>query len=105
MQSVPFYRLSLRSELARRCESNPRYSLRAYARSLQVDAGTLSRLIAGKQIPTEKMARRLLDGLELEPEERARFLATIGTQLGEKSARRARVLLGRFASDIRPTEL
>ncbi|HUP57660.1 MAG TPA: DUF4423 domain-containing protein [Bdellovibrionota bacterium] len=102
---MPFYQLCLRSELARRCASNARYSLRAYARSLGVDAGTLSRLIAGKQLPTEKMARRLLARLDLAPQERARFLSTIGAQHGARNERKAKTVMGRFSQEIRPTEL
>src|SRR5688572_12852065 len=53
----------LRDELLRRSARNPRYSLRAFARFLDVDPATLSQLLRGERACTERTARRL--GLRL----------------------------------------
>lgn len=77
MVSAAFYRTFLKSELARRCESNPLYSLRAFSRSLEIDAGTLSGLISGKRPLSIKMAHRILGKLELGPLQKQKFLKSI----------------------------
>ncbi len=48
-----------------KCESNPSYSLRAYARDLKVDATLLSRLMKGERAISEVMRRRLATELNL----------------------------------------
>lgn len=59
----------LQRELVRRCEQNPRYSLRAFARSLQMDASTLSQVLRGKRALTVKARRKLGLALGLNPSE------------------------------------
>ena len=105
MNSIPFYQHYLTSELARRCQGNPRYSLRAYSRSLGIDAGTVSRLLSGRQIPSEKMADRLLARLDLAPRDRARFLATVGARHQEKSLKKATSLSRRAENLIQAEEI
>jgi uncharacterized protein (TIGR02147 family) len=77
MADADFHVQLLREELARRCERNPRYSLRSFARALAVDAGTTSRLLRGKQLPTLRMARRIFLALEVSPPEQERFLRSM----------------------------
>jgi uncharacterized protein (TIGR02147 family) len=78
METAPFFKICLQNELETRCEKNPRYSLRSFARSLGVDAAALSRFLSGKQIPTLKMAQKLFRILDLEPAEQMRFLQSLG---------------------------
>jgi transcriptional regulator with XRE-family HTH domain len=52
------------AELARRREGNPRYSLRAFAASVGVDHGTLSRLLRGVRTPRRDVAARLTAALQ-----------------------------------------
>lgn len=47
----------LRAEFAKRCRSNPRYSLRAYAKSLDLDQSLLSKILRG----TRQLSNRKLD--------------------------------------------
>jgi uncharacterized protein (TIGR02147 family) len=63
------FRLFLQSELARRCESNERYSLRAYARSLRIAPSALSAILNGKRPITRNMKLRLGLGLGLSPKD------------------------------------
>jgi transcriptional regulator with XRE-family HTH domain len=65
----------LRSELARRCNDNPSYSLRAFARDLGVDHATLSQLLRGSRTVTRETAERLGVRLGLTDEVLAAFSA------------------------------
>jgi predicted enzyme related to lactoylglutathione lyase/transcriptional regulator with XRE-family HTH domain len=60
------FRALLRVELARRCARNPRYSLRAFARSLRIDHATLSQLLRGRRKVTRAVILRLGRKLGLE---------------------------------------
>ena len=42
------FRLYLQNEFVRRANKNPSYSLRSFARSLEVNDSTLSKLLSGK---------------------------------------------------------
>ncbi|HVK62422.1 MAG TPA: TIGR02147 family protein [Bdellovibrionales bacterium] len=56
----------LKKEFAQRSLRNPRYSLRAYAKSLDVDASTLSALLRNKRPLSAKSAKKLIDALNIE---------------------------------------
>lgn len=70
----PFFRVYLREELSKRVKANPQYSLRAFAKKLEIDPGALSRIISGKQIIALKNARHLIERLALSDEEKALFI-------------------------------
>jgi hypothetical protein len=53
----------LQTELARRQQLNPRYSLRAFARSMGLDHSTVSQLMRGKRPVTRKSVRSLAGSL------------------------------------------
>lgn len=53
----------LRRELHKRCEKNPRYSLRAFARFLAIEPSALSKILHGKRIPSERTHQKLVDAL------------------------------------------
>src|SRR3954465_2908189 len=73
----PFYKSYLQSELSRRCERNPRYSVRAFARALDINDGALSQILSGKRIPAYRTALRIIRALGLTPEEVQNFLASL----------------------------
>lgn len=52
-------RTILQNELARRRQVNPRYSLRAFARSVEIEHSTLSQLLRGKRTMTWKSIRQI----------------------------------------------
>ena len=62
----------LKTEMNRRIERNPRYSLRAFARLLRVSPSYLSMLFSGKRQLNEKMLLRFCHSLALVPEEVAK---------------------------------
>lgn len=78
------YQTFLSRELAKRCEKNPQYSLRAFAMALGIDAGTMSRYLNGKQIPSYKLSKRMLETLDITPEEQNEFLNSLPVGNGDK---------------------
>lgn len=64
--SIPRLRARLLQDLAARRARNARYSLRAFARDLDVDHSTLSQLLRGKRPATERAVRLLGERLKLE---------------------------------------
>ncbi len=68
-KNEPFlFRNFLRSELLRRCRSNPRYSLRAFAKALDYDTSSLSKIIQGKRPVGPKAMTRFGQRLGLSTE-------------------------------------
>jgi transcriptional regulator with XRE-family HTH domain len=57
----------LKEELSRRIRSNPRYSLRAFAKALKMSPATLSLILAGKYNLSKKGLRQISEVLSLEP--------------------------------------
>ncbi len=77
------YRDILSSELLLRKQSNPRFSLRAFAKQLDLSASHLSSLIIGKRNLTSEQAKKLLAKLELSPADKSMFLASAFPHLVE----------------------
>jgi transcriptional regulator with XRE-family HTH domain len=69
-------RTLIRSELARRTQRNPRYSLRAFAKASGVSHTVLSLVLNGKRPLSRKAALKLADFLGLDPEVRSAFLTS-----------------------------
>ena len=57
------FRHLLQLELARRCQANPSYSLRAFARQLEIEPSSLSQIITGKRTLSPELMTRLLADL------------------------------------------
>lgn len=74
---TPFYRNVLSSTLTSRRKRNARYSLRAFARALGVDAGLLSKIMNARMVPSDNVARQIAVGLELSAEEQRLFLKSV----------------------------
>lgn len=60
----------LENLLAKKMERNPRFSLRAFAKMVDVSPAILSRILSGKRKLTFNLAVRIADALALEPSER-----------------------------------
>lgn len=67
------FRQFLEEELARRSQNYPRYSLRAFARHLEVDSSFLSKILNGKRTVTMRTIRMFGERLNLNPDELSRF--------------------------------
>jgi hypothetical protein len=67
------FRQYLEDELARRSQSTPRYSLRAFARHLEIDSSFLSKILSGKRTITLRSIRMFGERLNLTADELQRF--------------------------------
>lgn len=67
------FRLFLQQELVNRCQKNPSYSLRAFARALNVSSSALSAMLNGKRTITATSVERLGSAIGLGPKEISRY--------------------------------
>jgi uncharacterized protein (TIGR02147 family) len=74
----------LRREYLRRHAKNPGYSLRAFAKLLDVPSGRLSQLFSGKRRLTVQVGRRVSQALGFSAEETQKFLGAIAKQRAAK---------------------
>ncbi len=64
----------LKDELNRRLERNPRYSMRAFAKLLGINIGSLSGLLSGRRPLTTKSADKICDRLGVPPEKKSEIM-------------------------------
>jgi uncharacterized protein (TIGR02147 family) len=72
-----FYINKLKEDLSQRQKHNPSYSLRAYAKHLDVHSSTLSQVIKGKRSLPLKNAMKIASKLNLGPKDRTLFLESL----------------------------
>lgn len=75
----------LQEELVARCRNNPNYSLRSFARALQIEPSALSQMINGKRPITEKMKLRLGAALGLSTDQIRKLPASEDMSSGKAS--------------------
>lgn len=92
------FQILLQEELVQRCRKNPGYSLRAFARSLQVEPSALSQMINGKRPITENMKLRLGSALGLKIHELEK-IPTTGTELIDNGYQKLELDTFAFISD------
>ena len=76
------FRSHLQAELARRCTDNPQYSLRAFARDLDVDHSSLSQVLRGRRRLSERAIRGFGERLGLAPERIEAFVVHESRRVG-----------------------
>lgn len=67
------FREILQDELINRCRKNPSYSLRAFAKSLNIGSSSLSKLIHKKRNLSRAMLMKLANRLEIDPASLANY--------------------------------
>src|SRR5690348_6153125 len=72
-----YYISKLKESLSMRQRMNPSYSLRAFARDLEVDSSTLSQIMNGKRSIPAKNSKILAAKLSLSPKESTLFVESI----------------------------
>jgi uncharacterized protein (TIGR02147 family) len=82
------YRELLKDELAARCQRNPRYSQRAFARDIEMPPHKLSEVLRGKQGLSRPTAERIGKNLGMNAEERRRFCDLVDQKHGRSLAKR-----------------
>ncbi len=63
------FRLWLQKQFTERCKRNARYSLRAFAKTLDLDASSLSQILSGKRKLSKKGIQNICDKLSASPKE------------------------------------
>lgn len=76
------YRTLLKNEFEKRFNKNTRYSLRAYAESLDLDSGTLSQILNGKRKLPKTHWMTVTKKLKLPKTERQNFLQSLWDEQG-----------------------
>lgn len=64
-----FFRLWLQRQFTERCKRNARYSLRAFAKALNIDASSLSQILAGKRPLSKKSMQLICEKLSANPQD------------------------------------
>lgn len=75
----------LEAELMKRCQKNPRYSLRAFAKTLNLSPAFISRILSGKRTLTLPSSEKIADALAFSPEERKHFFDLVLKNHREKT--------------------
>lgn len=76
-------KLWLEQRLALKIKTNSQFSLRAFARLVDVSPAVLSRVLSGKRKLTFKLAVRIADALVLDPQERSELYSFFSSHKGE----------------------
>jgi len=82
------YRAWLKAEFAERCERNPRYSLRGFARDLRVLPSRLSDILNAKQGMSGKVAREVSQRLGWSPTEAEQFVTLVESEHARSQTKR-----------------
>lgn len=64
------FRILLQNEFSRRCQSNPRYSVRAFARDVELDPSSISQILSGSRRVSEKMRLKIANKIGLDLKKR-----------------------------------
>ena len=72
-----YYLFKLKDVLSKRQQKNPHYSLRAYARHLRINPGTLSKVLNGERKLSSKSAETVMTALNLGTQEKALFMESL----------------------------
>lgn len=75
--ATPYYLECLKRELSQRLERNPSYSLRAFAKTLEVSVSSLSRALSMQRTLSVPVAARIAAKLRLSPRERTLFISSV----------------------------
>jgi uncharacterized protein (TIGR02147 family) len=105
MNTDALYRDLLSNELANRCETNSAYSLRAFAKSLTVDPGALSRILSGKQSLSYKMAKDISTKLDLTPSQQKQFFKSVNKEQESRKLKRAQIPIDLEKSEYKGDDL
>ncbi|MBC7692320.1 MAG: helix-turn-helix transcriptional regulator [Methylotenera sp.] len=83
-RAEPFYIERIRDELLARKQKNSSYSLRAFARDLEIDPSAISRILKGKQTLSLLICLKVIRKLKLSEDESCRFLNAVADHQREQ---------------------
>jgi len=79
----------MRTHLSKRIDGNPRYSLRAYAKALEVDVSDLSKVFSNKKALSIPNAEKVAHKLGLDPDEKDLFMFSVFTDHQNRGRKKA----------------
>lgn len=79
----------LQREFNKKKEKNPRYSLRIFARHLDIDHSTLSQIFSKKRGISENLAKKIVSNLTLTHHEKQKFLTSVDTCFARAKKKKA----------------
>lgn len=79
----------LQREFNKKKEKNPRYSLRIFARHLDIDHSTLSQIFSKKRGISENLAKKIVGNLTLTHHEKQKFLTSVDTCFARAKKKKA----------------
>lgn len=82
------YRTILREQMEARCERNPKYSLRAFARQLGIPASRISEVLSQKQGLSPDWGAKIADRLGFSAAEKTHFCDLIESEHGRSKIKR-----------------
>ncbi len=74
---LPYYLMTLEAVFSERKNQDKDYSLRLFAKDLDIDPGDLSKILSGKRCPSVNLGIRILAKLELSDNLRNEFLLSM----------------------------
>ena len=110
MTKQHLYQRRLRDALSERVARNSRFSLRAFARLLDLDPGTFSQMLSGKRFPSPTLSKKIFRHLNWSPEEQQDFLQSLAQAKSEAGLKRISPVLREMLKkdqkfQHRPTDL
>jgi len=100
VQTERYYQKCLKEELAQRLQKNASYSLRSFARSLQIDPTALSKILNGQKIPTPSLSKKILEQLPLSPKEQKLFLHSMAKAYEDEGVQRKKPEIKKILSQL-----
>ena len=79
----------LQREFDKKKEKNPRYSLRVFARHLDIDHSTLSQIFSKKRGISENLAKKMVGNMTLTHHEKQNFLTSVETCFARAKKKKA----------------
>lgn len=79
----------LQREFDKKKEKNVRYSLRVFAKNLEIDHSTLSQIFSRKRGLSDKLARKIADNMTLTHHEKQKFLTSVDTCFARAKKKKA----------------
>lgn len=80
------FRLWLQNELTTRCKKNPSYSLRSFAKVLDIDPSSLSQILSGKRNYSAKVIKKFCSKLAVSPDVEHGFCLSVQRQINQEEA-------------------
>ena len=94
------YQYIIQEEFAKKQNRNTSYSLRSYAKYLDISPGALSQILAGKKFLTFELADKIINKIELTPQEIKAFWKSIQSSYSENGRQRKDPQIEKIAKSL-----